>query len=849
MKPAAKPDDLTVDTIASALNAISPDLSRHEWARIGMALKSELGDREGFDLFDQWSREGQGYDAKNCRDTWKSIRADGGVNIGTLIYQAQANGWQFTDDRTHLTAEAIEARRAAREAERKAAERERKRLQGEAAKVANLAWQNAKSADDGHPYLVGKGVHAYGLGVGSWPLIGESGEPWKYIPGALLVPIMDAHNGNRISLQGILVEPGGRVQKRYLKNGRKRGGCHMIGTPPAAGQILAFCEGYATGATIHGLTKWPVVVTFDAPNLVVVAEAMRSQFPYASFVICADNDEWSKAGDIENPGLHFAKRAAEATRGFVIAPQFRDKAGEPTDFNDLALREGAHVARGQLLNNLLSRRGAESAGEFPANDYSDAANDNQRDEARRRRQKDENALIQDDAPCTTPPMMTVEDMLADCVWIASGSQVGRLSAPRSVLSFQEFCDLTACSTTELCEPGSRARPRTVGNAVLWKREPERKTVTARTFHAGAGKICRDPDGEAALNSWRPTARRTSSADVQPFLDHVAYLIADQAEREVFLDWLAHIEQCPGVLPHYGWLHIAANTGTGRNWLASALARVWRGYVAPNVDLPALLESQFNGSLAGRILAMVDEVQEGGGENPFRHANRLKSLVNAEERTINPKFGRQYREHNACRWLVFSNHENALPLNDNDRRWRVVRHDAAPRSAQDYAKLYGLLTDAEFINSLGAYLGSRNIATFNPGERPPMNDAKRAAVAASKTLVQQGTEQLIQGWPADVITNPDAADILGEGQDRGFTPAMRRAMNEAGAVQYGNGRLVKVRGHPAKCWVLRNAVKWADAPPSALGAEAARARGCDSTRPAIDVLAGAGADPPDQERPF
>jgi hypothetical protein len=45
--------------------------------------------------------------------------------------------------------------------------------------------------------------------------------------------------------------------------------------------------------------------------------------------------------------------------------------------------------------------------------------------------------------------------------------------------------------------------------------------------------------------------------------------------------------------------------------------------------PALLENQFDGALAGRVLAMVDEVQEGGGDNPYRHANRLNAIVNAE----------------------------------------------------------------------------------------------------------------------------------------------------------------------------------------------------------------------------
>ncbi|AYE27828.1 hypothetical protein CNX72_11010 [Burkholderia pseudomallei] len=473
-----------------------------------------------------------------------------------------------------------------------------------------------------------------------------------------------------------------------------------------------------------------------------------------------------------------------------------------------------------------------------------------RDEDRRRKQKEENARLQDEAISVMPPVLTVDDMLADCVWIATGSQVGRLSAPKSVLNFGEFCDLTACNVTEVGDPDSKAKPRQVPNAMLWKKHVIRQTVQTRTFHAGAGAICRDPDGETAINSWRPIERRKASVDVSPFLEHVEYLIEDATEREVFLNWLAHIEQQPGVLPHYGWLHIATNTGTGRNWMASVLARVWRGYVAPNVDLPALLESQFNGALAGRVLAMVDEVQEGGGENPFRTANKLNAIVNAEKRKINPKFGRECWEHNACRWLVFSNYENALPMKGTDRRWRVVRHNAAPRSPETYAKLYALLNDAEFINAVGMYLRERDIGAFNPGERPPMNDAKRAALDASKSIPQKAAEQLVANWPSDVITNGDAAEVMGDGSEKGVTPAaMRRALTEAGAIQYGDGRPVKVRGQSWRCWILRNAERWEDAKPIEIATEAVRAREYGGAVPAMDVLAGAASDDGNEDRPF
>jgi putative DNA primase/helicase len=71
---------LTLETIRAALHCIPADMPRNEWARIAMALKSELGDA-GFELFDTWSQDGATYNAKATRETWRSVKAGGRVRI------------------------------------------------------------------------------------------------------------------------------------------------------------------------------------------------------------------------------------------------------------------------------------------------------------------------------------------------------------------------------------------------------------------------------------------------------------------------------------------------------------------------------------------------------------------------------------------------------------------------------------------------------------------------------------------------------------------------------------------------------------------------------------------------
>ena len=86
----------TTESIRAALAYIPPDLLRDEWARVAMALKSELGEA-GFELFDEWSARGEAYNAKAARDTWRSIKAAGAVGIGTLFHLAQSHGYKPVD--------------------------------------------------------------------------------------------------------------------------------------------------------------------------------------------------------------------------------------------------------------------------------------------------------------------------------------------------------------------------------------------------------------------------------------------------------------------------------------------------------------------------------------------------------------------------------------------------------------------------------------------------------------------------------------------------------------------------------------------------------------------------------
>ena len=50
-----------------------------------------------------------------------------------------------------------------------------------------------------------------------------------------------------------------------------------------------------------------------------------------------------------------------------------------------------------------------------------------------------------------------------------------------------------------------------------------------------------------------------------------------------------------------------------------------------------------GRLSRKILTAVNEVNEGGGANAHRHADKLRTLLTDEVRAVNPKYGREHEE--------------------------------------------------------------------------------------------------------------------------------------------------------------------------------------------------------------
>lgn len=230
--------------------------------------------------------------------------------------------WRADIGRTLTPAEDA-AHRAKVEAMRRERDAEIARERAAAADKAQAIWNAAKPVPADHGYLLNKRIKPNGAR--------QHGD-------ALVIPMRDG--GDIHSLQFIGPDGG----KRFLTGGRVTGCYFSIGNPKGAA-ALCIAEGFATGATIHEATGYPVAVAFNAGNLGAVAKALRGKFPDLSLILCGDVD---KSGT----GQKAATEAAQDVDGRVALPDFtlEELAGDkpPSDFNDLAQLRGAEAV-GQAI--------------------------------------------------------------------------------------------------------------------------------------------------------------------------------------------------------------------------------------------------------------------------------------------------------------------------------------------------------------------------------------------------------------------------------------------------------------------------------------------------------------------
>ncbi len=345
-----------LNRIREAVNFVPPD-DRDTWLRMGMAIKSEVGD-SGFEVWDAWSQQADAYDSHDARDVWKSIRANGKVTAGTLFHEAKAGGWCDDGRYQKPTPEELAERKriAAERAVQEEAEIARERA--DTARKAAAIWKAATEAVD-PPYLERKQVYPVStlreIDAGTAAAIlgytpKSGGEP---LAGRLLV--VPVKQGDGLSTLELIDGTGRKAA--LAGRGTKAGGYWATESlPDGDGQILLIGEGVATMLSAKQASGHTAIAALSSGNLPAVARAMRERYPAAVLVILAD---LVKATG--KPDSH-AIEAAQSVGGKLAIPDFgTDRDPDSTDFNDMGVLSGMDAVKRTIAHAIASDRAESQA--------------------------------------------------------------------------------------------------------------------------------------------------------------------------------------------------------------------------------------------------------------------------------------------------------------------------------------------------------------------------------------------------------------------------------------------------------------------------------------------------------
>jgi hypothetical protein len=227
------------------------------------------------------------------------------------------------------------------------------------------------------------------------------------------------------------------------------------------------------------------------------------------------------------------------------------------------------------------------------------------------------------------------------------------------------------------------------------------------------------DGVATVNLWEyPAYRRAVGNKGTAFDTFLAYVIPEEAERNVFLNWLAWSLKHEEQKPRWAVMLYSQKQGTGKTVLTELVKDLFGVANTSRINGVRQLVARFNKEVLQHKLIVVEEIEVKKGS---KEANQVKSLITEDSTTVEAKGLPSSVSTINCAFLMTTNH---LPtwLEEADRRFFILNfdHEGYNNGGKDYEKFVGLVKDLKEQVSTpagikGVYdsLMARDLTDHNP----------------------------------------------------------------------------------------------------------------------------------------
>ena len=307
-----------------------------------------------------------------------------------------------------------------------------------------------------------------------------------------------------------------------------------------------------------------------------------------------------------------------------------------------------------------------------------------------------------------------------------------------------------------------------------------------------------------FNCYRASDVLPQAGDAQFFVGHIELLLG-RTEAGILLDFLAFLVQRPGQKLRYAMVVQGAEEGTGKSLIADIMTKILGRDNVGNVNND-MLDSQYNSWGLNKILVVIEEIYTGDN---VKTASRLKTLITQDDFMVRDLYNAPFLAKNKFNLLIFTNHQNAIKITDNDRRYCILTTKIMPQKNQYYEEL--MKKSLEGLPQILYYLRQRDITHVKHYARAPKTIGRDVFIEQGLTNLQfylkMALEERTHPLSDDIVSCKDVVERL----PVRLRPSLRRIKNDLemlGAKNLGKVRMQQNGKRMQKTlYLLRNFELW------------------------------------------
>lgn len=172
------------------------------------------------------------------------------------------------------------------------------------------------------------------------------------------------------------------------------------------------------------------------------------------------------------------------------------------------------------------------------------------------------------------------------------------------------------------------------------------------------------------NLFRGWAVEPSDGDASRFVEYVRDILCggDRDLAHWVMTFAADAVQRPWSERPGTGLAIRGPQGSGKSFLGKCIAAALGSDLALEVTNSQRVGQQFNDLLVGKTVLLCEEAFFTGSP---QQANMLKNLITARDWTFEPKNRKSFTTQNIFRVIATTNHNHAVAIDNDDRRWTII----------------------------------------------------------------------------------------------------------------------------------------------------------------------------------